>query len=1037
MVTKSNWKIYCGPTSNNQGEGFIGIAPNGDRYEFSRRVAYRHKHENRYFLFTEAFFVTKITDVYGNWVRYNYNDGGKLSITSNDGRRIDYSGGRAIANGRTWTFGHSTNPNLELGFKVTLPDGTYWEMGRLKNSGTYSPFQVFSRDREQCPHFDWQDYYIKHPAGSTATFSFDVILNGKYKLSDPIENIDYGPHITGLPEISSCGPVGNPLSHPSVFRSLAVTKKVVTVPQDGTHTWTWEYNNQDYGSYETFGSGRNSTIGPIKTRKTTKPDGSYMITHVNRQFGKMEGQIEKIESFDVNDRLLETEVFSYAYSPQPIGFGTGQNFRQVSQGVRHRSYQTSRILTRDGESYTTAREFQTNPAASDFAYGAPRKVSQSSTLNSGTRTTETTYEHRKDKWILGLPKTVTRNGKLFTQNTYNNLGQLTRSDQFGVRQASLTYYGDGTLRTFSDALNRTTVLKNYKRGTPQRFELPENTVVTQTVDDNGWITDQTNARGHTTSLTYDAGGRVTRVNRPGALGDINIAYSGLGTGNLTRTVTEGSARTITKHDGFLRPYETRQQALSGGGGSIFTRTEYDALNRVTFQSFPQTSLAAATTGVETTYDGLGRVIETRENIAPFATTTTRYLSNNRTRVTDPEGNVTTSYASGYGSPDDGNTIRIDQPERVLTSMAYDIYGNLTRATRDGLSQRWAYDNRLRVCNSFTPETRGRRYQYDDANQVIAYAEGHTQSCGNLSSSGRVLNTYDDLGRITRIDYPRGTPDVTMTYDANGNITRNRRADADWTYTYDTNDQLLSESLAIDGRTYTLTNFYNANGHITQRRSPSGRLTQFAPDGFGRPTMARNAGNTWASGATYHANGQLKSLNYLNDFTYTTTQTARQQTLRARAAMMTVPTPMMGLAVLSGPLAFGAPRPINTMPSTISCQNPSARARSPCNMIAATASPAPRTAPRQVPSAATPMMRAAMSSAMALTSSFTTAPTSPPPCPAGAPRAALNMMAITSALNRSSMARRFTRSIRSVERWSTAITSPPGRIPTISSLVQVG
>ena len=289
MVTKSNWKIYCGPTSNNQGEGFIGIAPNGDRYEFSRRVAYRHKHENRYFLFTEAFFVTKITDVHGNWVRYNYNDGGKLSITSNDGRRIDYSGGRAIANGRTWTFSHSTNPNLELGFKVTLPDGTYWEMGRLKNSGTYSPFQVFSRDREQCPHFDWQDYYIKHPAGSTATFSFDVILNGKYKLSDPIENIDYGPHITGLPEISSCGPVGNPLSHPSVFRSLAVTKKVVTVPQDGTHTWTWEYNNQDYGSYETFGSGRNSTIGPIKTRKTTKPDGSYMITHVNRQFGKMEG----------------------------------------------------------------------------------------------------------------------------------------------------------------------------------------------------------------------------------------------------------------------------------------------------------------------------------------------------------------------------------------------------------------------------------------------------------------------------------------------------------------------------------------------------------------------------------------------------------------------------------------------------------------------------------------------------------------------------------------------------------------------------
>ena len=304
-----------------------------------------------------------------------------------------------------------------------------------------------------------------------------------------------------------------------------------------------------------------------------------------------------------------------------------------------------------------------------------------------------------------------------------------------------------------------------------------------------------------------------------------------------------------------------------------------------FQSFPQTSLAAATTGVETTYDGLGRVIQTRENVAPFATTRTLYYSVNRMRVTDPEGNITETRRSGYGSPDDGNPIwiisypdgRSNSSTRIYTDMAYDIYGNLTRATRDGLSQRWRYDNRLRVCNSFTPETGGRRYQYDDAGQVIAYAEGHSQSCGDLSSTGRITNTYDDLGRITRIDYPRGTPDVTMTYDANGNVLTNRRGGANWTYTYDTNDQLTSETLAIDGRTYATQYTYDTNGHLVEQRTPGNRALRFDPDGFGRPRVVRTAGTAlnFVNRGRYHANGTLRYLQYNNGFIYTSVLTERQ------------------------------------------------------------------------------------------------------------------------------------------------------------------
>jgi len=894
FVSKDNWIVNCLPsTKNNQGEGFIATSPNGWRYKFDYRVAYKmpmttwpHPQEPVY---QERLYVSEISDPHGNWVRYSYNGSALRRITANDGRRIDISGNRITASGRTWTYEQRTNSGL----KVTLPDGTFWEMGVVASSGDVAPFQTAGPNNEVCAHFDWQDYRVRHPSGSTATFRFDVIRNGKYKLSDPIENLDYGPHITGLPNIGSCGPADPVLSHPSSFVSLAVTEKIVTVPQDGTHTWTWEYSDQDFGSYETYDAGLGNLVaaGPIKTRKTTKPDGSYMITYINRQYGLSEGQIEKVETYDTNDRLMQTEVFDYEYGNR-VGVGFGQNSRQFAKATRYRVYQTSRILTLDGESYTTAREFQTDPSARDFAYGAPRKVTQSSTLQTPKRITETTYEHKKDKWILGLPKTVTRNGKLFTENTYNGLGQLTRADQFGVRQASLTYYSDGTLRTFKDALNRTTTLRDYKRGTPQRFDLPENTRITQTVDNNGWITSQTNARGHTTTLTYDAGGRVTRVNRPGNLANIDITYSGLGSGNLTRTVTTGSQRTITKHDGFLRPYQTRQQALSGGGGNIYTRTEYDGLGRVIFQSFPRRSLSPTTTGVETTYDGLGRAIETRENVAPYATTRTIYTTRNRMRVIDPEGNTTFTRRSGYGSPDDGNPIWVisypdgypNNATRIVTSMTYDIYGNLTRAVRNGINQRWRYDNRLRVCNAFTPETGGRRYAYDDAGQVIAYSEGHTSgSCGTPSSSGRITNTYDDLGRLIRVNYPAGTPDTTMTYDANGNVLTNQRGGANWTYTYDANDQLTDEVLTIDGRTFASKYIYNANGHVTGRRTPYGRMVYFEPDGFGRATNARVGSNSYATGVSYHPNGQLKSATYRNGFVYSATQNIRQQTLRARSA----------------------------------------------------------------------------------------------------------------------------------------------------------
>lgn len=153
----------------------------------------------------------------------------------------------------------------------------------------------------------------------------------------------------------------------------------------------------------------------------------------------------------------------------------------------------------------------------------------------------------------------------------------------------------------------------------------------------------------------------------------------------------------------------------------------------------------------------------------------------------------------------------------------------------------------------------------------------------VPSSAKVSRTYDDLGRVTLINYPGSTPDTTIVYDANGNVTQNLRGIADWRYTYDNADQLTEEKLLIDGRVYETDYTYNSIGAVTTSDNPDGRVFDYAPNGLGQATRARTGGVNYASAMTYHPNGRLNSLNYSNGRVLTESQSARQLTTEIRVA----------------------------------------------------------------------------------------------------------------------------------------------------------
>ncbi len=841
-TTADFWTVECvGPNRT-----FLATSPRGIKYHFDVTWG------------SGDAYASLIEDPYGNWVRYEYQIISQIHIPtrihSNDGREITITPdpaaankriASATANGRTWTYGYGS-----LGLEtVTLPDGRAWTIGDTSGITEHE----FDNSRPPLT--------IQHPSGVSGTFTFDVIRNGR----------------TYAPPRDWC----DDCEYRKYFDSKAVTSKTLTVPNGGTLNWTYQYH-EDNGSYRS-----EPQLPSTKSRTTIDPDGNTTVRHVHRRWDRHEGLVTKIEKFNQGEST-PVEIIDYDFGGGGR-FGDAADFNDTSNELVHERQRnlSRKTVTRGTDVYITDYDYG-NEQAADYGWGAPLQIDESSNVSTGIRTTQITYTTLAANWIVALPVTTIRNGVEFERNGYDSVGQLAWTDRFGVRDRTYDYNTTGalagTLAWSRDGLNRTTYYRDWYRGTAREIENPDTTKTYRTVDDNGWITSETDARGATVGFLYNNVGWRREINYPGTWADVTITYSSLGNG-LIQTIDRGTSRVTTTFDGFSQPVLVHRQALSGGGGSIYLKTEYDFAGRAVFQSWPSTS-SNPTDGMDTVYDVLGRTTSETETVAPFSAVTYEFLSGNRTKVTDPLGHVVTSSFSGYGSPEDGAVVKIEQPLGITTELTRDIYGKLTNARQYGTqngytvdeSQQYYYDNRQRLCRHSVPETNDTLYEYDNADQVIGIAHGQTpgSGCAVLPSSAKIQQLYTLTGQLRQVNYPDTAPDITIEHDANGNVTRRLRGTTDWRYTYNDLDLLTSEELSIDGRTYDTTYYYNSNGYLAQQLTPASRMIDYYPDGLGRPTSVVAGGVTYANNLTYHPNEHIKTLHYGNAHVLSTTQNNRQQ-----------------------------------------------------------------------------------------------------------------------------------------------------------------
>lgn len=914
-ITKSNWLISC-VSNGSSGEAFVVKSPNGTKYTFSKRKLIptlgilASKGSNYFTLerFDAYMLITKIEDLNGNYVDYNYNSNADLtSIVSNDNRAItvNYSSdgkvSTVVANGKTWTYTYS-NQTGELSkstwpalSKVTLPDSTYWEYHIVdlahfpnKAGSNCAPANTSSLKTKGM---------VKHPSGAIANYYLQPI--SFYRSDIPFSKVSAA---VQFKLASECA------------RMYSIIKKEISGPALGSNL-VWEYSySQNWANYNIMPAAElPAGINNLSHARTTvlSPDNKKSVYYFDRSFiSPYENMNKVVETYDRStNALLERITKNYS---------TGQVIGTVDYKFPQSSFyweNMSSLETRQNKVEDTTERFY--GASSDTytvqyngfdKYGLHAAKVERNNFSSHQLHESYTYYSDTNNWVIGLPSVISRSSdgyswkeyKKFDYNsTGNGISKVKNLSLNGRLIYSYSYDSLGNLyeKTFNGT-NRFERFENYYRGTPRRITLPcsvtnncnsvnsgtSNTIVfLQEVNDDGTIASTTDFNGNKVSYRYNIAGWLQAVDYQQSLwNDKNFSYtyvnvsedgisgSNIPVGSLRQTLTHGDYIKHIYHDAFYRPIFVVESDRSDSSTRKYISYTYDAAGHQTLESFPSGS-ASNRTGIVLNYDSLGRIIS-QNRTSDGANVIKEYLPGNKVHVTDAERNSTTTTFLSFGFPQYNNPVKIEIADSGDTLIQYNEFEKVLSISQGSVVENRLYNSFQDLCKVVRPETGAAVYMYDTQGRNIWFAEGvsgSSSSCDESSvpTSQRILLSYDNLNQIREINYPDQSPDKQLFYDQNGNQTKLVSGGVVWDYEYNGLNLVEKETLSLDSKTFIFDWGYNGMGYPSQLTYPSGILVDFLPNALGQPTKA----GMFAYNAKYHPNGQLRQVTYGNGIIRNITQ----------------------------------------------------------------------------------------------------------------------------------------------------------------------
>ena len=321
----------------------------------------------------------------------------------------------------------------------------------------------------------------------------------------------------------------------------------------------------------------------------------------------------------------------------------------------------------------------------------------------------------------------------------------------------------------------------------------------------GFDNDGNGTVDQTVSYQYDAGGLRTQLTLPGSL---NVVYTYNQRGQLVSLTDWDSQATQFAYDNVGRHIATMR------ANGLRSRYEYDAASRL--RALRHTSASKTLAQFVYTVDKRGNRIEAQETLAHPATT------NDVTIAYNDKSIVTLGTWSNVSSYKESTALR--------ASLLVSFFGDAAALTMGTGSDHSLYD--IYIDGSLWQSFDGFGAGTDRVIQVT------TETGGGLTHEGlhileirnRIENPSRNKVRFKQLviaDQEYDLQTITYSYDALSRLTEARYApgvnanavDADllrrYLYTYDRAGNRLSESLALNGGSPTVTSYtYNAANQIT-------------------------------------------------------------------------------------------------------------------------------------------------------------------------------------------------------------------------------
>ncbi|MBL3601780.1 MAG: RHS domain-containing protein [gamma proteobacterium endosymbiont of Lamellibrachia anaximandri] len=395
-----------------------------------------------------------------------------------------------------------------------------------------------------------------------------------------------------------------------------------------------------------------------------------------------------------------------------------------------------------------------------------------------------------------------------------------------------------------------------------------NDITTYGYDVQGNKTSITNALGQVTQInTHDAAGRPTLITDPNGV-QTTLVYDPRGR-LITRTTAGQSAQTdydavgnvvrVTGPDGRYIDYEydaaRRVTGYSDTAGNRVSYTLDTAGNTLQTQKLDPVDVLTYTHGQ--VYDEMSRLIQ---DVGAQGQTTQYALdpNGNRRGLTDALGRTTNN---GYDALN--RLITLTDPMLGLTQFGYDSADNLASVTdANGLTTGYTYTPYGEVATESSPNTGLTANTYDEAGNLLT----KTDARGIVTTY-----SYDALNRLTAIQYPTASLNITLTYDQGqygaGRLTGMNDPSGTTAYGYDAQGNLISQSWTHNGVTHTVQYGYDAAGNLIQLVYPSGRVVDYQRDAAGNVSQVTSTENgtteTLANSISHLPFGGLKGLTYGN------------------------------------------------------------------------------------------------------------------------------------------------------------------------------